>query len=162
MNANVLRKKQLCRHQHVVCRCQVCFVRWSLAFISFKPCKDPFFSSARLHSLVSWYRTHIFVFSVDFVVHFFYLVYNHKICRFFGEKTAFADKPTIGKTLNKTKHSPQKRCEISLQHPSHNSHIYNQLAPSSQICEKWATLYLFVSQFVTTMCRKLTSICQTF
>lgn len=32
-----------------------------------------------------------------------------------------------------------KRCEISLQHPPYNSHIYNQLAPSSQIREKWAT-----------------------
>lgn len=58
----------------------------------------------------------------------------------------FLDKPTIGKTLNKTKHSPQKRCEISLQHPPHNSHIYNQLAPSSQIREKWAT---FVSICLT-------------
>lgn len=48
----------------------------------------------------------------------------------------FVDKPTSEKTLNKTIHSPQKKCEISLQHPPHNSHIYNQLAPSSQIREK--------------------------
>ena len=48
----------------------------------------------------------------------------------------FVDKPTIGETLNKTKHSPQKRCEISLQHPPRNSYIYNQLASSSQIREK--------------------------
>lgn len=139
MNANVLRKKQLCRHQHAVCRCQFRFVRWTLAFISFKPCKVAFFLSARLHSLISWYRTHIFVFSVDFVVHFFDAVYNHKICRFLGEKTAFVDKSTIGKTVIKTKLSLQKICEISLQHPLYNSHIYNQLAPSSQIREKWAT-----------------------
>ena len=139
MNANVLRKKQLCRHQHAVCRCQISFVRWTLAFISFKPCKDPFFSLERLRSLVSWCRTHIFVFSVDFVVHFFYAVYNHKICRFFGKKAMFVNKPTIGKTLNKTKHSSPKKCEISLQHPPHNSHIYNQPAPSSQIREKWVT-----------------------
>lgn len=86
------------------------------------------------------------MFSVDFIVHFFDVVYNHKICRFFCEKTTFLDKSTIGKTLNKTKHSPQKRCEISLQHPPHNSHIYNQLAPSSQIREKWAT---FVSICLT-------------
>ena len=130
-----------------MCRCQICFVRWTLAFISFKPCKVAFFLSARLHSLISWYRTHIFVFSVDFVVHFFYAVYNRKICRFFGEKTAFVDKPTIGKTVAKTKLSPQKICEISLQHPPHNSHIYNQPAPSSQIREKWAT---FVSVYLTT------------
>lgn len=58
----------------------------------------------------------------------------------------FVDKPTIGKTLNKTKYSPPKKCEISLQHPPHNSHIYNQLAPSSQIREKWAT---FVSICLT-------------
>lgn len=87
-----------------------------------------------------------FRFSVDFVVHFFNAVYDHKICRFFGKKAMFVDKPTIGKTLNKTKHSPQKKCEISLQHPPHNSHIYNQLAPSSQIREKWAT---FVSICLT-------------
>lgn len=146
MNANVLRKKQICRHQHAVCRCQVRFVRWTLAFISFKPCKVAFFLSARLRSFASWYRTHIFVLSVDFVVHFFYAVYNHKICRFFGKKAMFVDKPTIGKTLNKTKYSPPKKCEISLQHPPHNSHIYNQLAPSSQIREKWAT---FVSICLT-------------
>ena len=87
-----------------------------------------------------------FRFSVDFVVHFFNAVHNHKICRFFCGKAAFLDKPTIGKTLNKTKYSPQKRCEISLQHPPHNSYIYNQLAPSSQIREKWAT---FVSVCLT-------------
>ena len=79
------------------------------------------------------------MFSADFVVHFFYAVYNHKICRFFGKKAAFEDKSTIGKTVIKTKLSLQKICEISLQHPPHNSHIYNQLAPSSQIREKWAT-----------------------
>lgn len=39
-----------------------------------------------------------------------------------------------------------KKCEISLQHPLYNSHIYNQLAPSSQIREKWAT---FVSVCLT-------------
>ena len=86
------------------------------------------------------------MFSADFVVHFFYAVYNHKICRFFGKKAMFVDKPTSEKTLNKTIHSPQKKCEISLQHPPHNSHIYNQLAPSSQIREKWAT---FVSICLT-------------
>lgn len=84
--------------------------------------------------------------SVDFVVHFFYAVYSRKICRFFGEKTAFVDKLTVGKTVIKTKLSPQKICEISLQHPPHNSHIYNQPAPSSQIREKWAT---FVSICLT-------------
>lgn len=94
----------------------------------------------------SWYRTHIFVFSADFVVHFFYAVFNHKICHFFGEKAAFVDKPTFGKTVAETKHSPQKICEISLQHPPQNSHIYNQLAPSSQIREKWVT---FVSICLT-------------
>ena len=87
-----------------------------------------------------------FRFSVDFVVHFFDAVYNHKICRFFGKKAMFVDKPTIGKMVNKTIHSPQKKCEISLQRPPHNSHIYNQLAPSSQIREKWAT---FVSICLT-------------
>ena len=82
----------------------------------------------------------------NFVVHFFDAVYNHKICRFLCGKVAFVDKPTSGKTLNKTKHSRPKKCEISLQHPPHNSHIYNQLAPSSQIREKWAT---FVSICLT-------------
>lgn len=87
-----------------------------------------------------------FRFSIDFIVHFFNAVYNRKICRFFGEKITFVDKPTIGKTVIKTKLLPQKRCEISLQHPPHNSHIYNQLVPSSQIREKWAT---FVSICLT-------------
>lgn len=58
----------------------------------------------------------------------------------------FVDKPTSEKTLNKTIHSPQKKCEISLQHPPRNSYIYNQLASSSQIREKWAT---FVSVCLT-------------
>jgi hypothetical protein len=37
------------------------------------------FSSKRLRFLVSLYHTHIFVFSVYFVVDFFYAVYNTKI-----------------------------------------------------------------------------------
>ncbi|ERT59749.1 hypothetical protein HMPREF1254_0899 [Prevotella sp. BV3P1] len=37
------------------------------------------FSSERLRFLVSLYHTHIFVFSVYFVVDFFYAVYNTKI-----------------------------------------------------------------------------------
>ena len=47
--------------------------------------------------------------------------------------------PRLEKRLTKPNILLKKRCEISLQHPPHNSHIYNQLAPSSQIREKWAT-----------------------
>ena len=40
------------------------------------------FSSERLRSLVSLYHLRIFVFSVYFVVDFFYAVYNNKIYHF--------------------------------------------------------------------------------
>ena len=33
MNASVLRMKQICRHEHVACLCQIRFIRWTPAFI---------------------------------------------------------------------------------------------------------------------------------
>lgn len=62
------------------------------------------------------------------------------------KKLRFWTSPRLEKRLTKPNILLQKRREISLQHPPHNSHIYNQLAPSSQIREKWAT---FVSICLT-------------
>lgn len=101
------------------------------------------------HVYVLWFLDIARIFSCFLLISLFIsstLFTTTKYVVYSVEMPHFLDKPTIGKTLNKTKHSPQKRCEISLQHPPHNSHIYNQLAPSSQIREKWAT---FVSICLT-------------
>ena len=100
--------------------------------------------------------------SVDFVVHIFDAVYNHKICRFFDEKTAFLDKSTIGKRLTKPNILLKKDVKylyntlLIIRIFTTNLHLRHKYARNERL------LYLFVSQFVTTMCRKLTSICQTF
>lgn len=71
----------------------------------------------------------------------------------------FADKPTIGKTLNETKLSLQKYVKyfyntlLKIRIFTTNLHLRHKYARNERLS------YLFVSQLVTTMCRKLTSIC---